>query len=138
MGITGPLPEHILRRMNKKDRAALGKAGQTAEEARMVCRTRMERTEQRLFAQELSRLDFPFVWHRTDRKTAATLGTPDFIVGLNGQTLWIEFKALGGALSYEQTKFLARLGRQRIALHVCCGAAEAIRLLHKEKGPEHA
>jgi hypothetical protein len=129
MGITGPLPEHILRRMNKEDRAALGKVGLTASEAQAKCESRLERQEQRIFANECLRRELPFVWHRTDRKSAATLGTPDFIVGLDGQTLWIEFKAPGGILSLEQTKFRERLAEQQITLHICRGAAQAIALL---------
>ena len=133
MGLSGPLPEHLLRCMDPKDRVHLGKAGLTAKEATAVAQKRLEREEQRIFARELTRLELPFCWDRTDKRTGATLGVPDFIVGVAGVTLWIEFKALGGTLSLEQTKFLIRLGRQRLALHVCRSAAEAIKLILKEK-----
>jgi hypothetical protein len=133
MGLSVSLPEHVLRCLEPKDRRLLGKAGLTAKEATAVAQKRLEREEQRIFARELTRLELPFYWHRTDKRTGATLGVPDFIVGVGGATLWIEFKALGGTLSLEQTKFLIRLGRQRLALHVCRSAAEAIKLILKEK-----
>jgi len=133
MGFSSPLPEHFLQRMSQKDRAMLGKGGLTVAEAAEAAQKRPEREEQRTFARELNRLDLPFYWHRTDKRTGATLGVPDFIVGVGGVTLWIEFKAPGGALSLEQTKFLIRLGRQCLALYVCRSAAEAIKLILKEK-----
>jgi hypothetical protein len=81
MGLTGPLPEHVLRLMSARDRALLGKGGLTASEAIAMYNKRLEREEQRLFARELERFRLPYYWHRTDKRTGATCGTPDFIVG---------------------------------------------------------
>jgi hypothetical protein len=129
MGLRGPLPEHILQRMSAKDRAMLGPGGLTAPEAITSAQKRWEREEQRIFARELNRLELPFCWHRTDKRSRATLGCPDFIVGCAGKTVWIEFKVEGGTLSDEQTKFSTCLSRQRLQLHICHGAAEAIKLI---------
>jgi|SRR5262245_34514461 len=88
MGLTGPSPEHVLRLMSARDRALLGKGGLTASEAIAMYNKRLEREEQRLFARELERFRLPYYWHRTDKRTGATCGTPDFIVGVKW-AMWI-------------------------------------------------
>lgn len=132
MTITGPLPEHVLRLMSARDRALLGKGGLTASEAIAMYNKRLEREEQRLFARELERFRLPYYWHRTDKRTGATCGTPDFIVGVSGRTLWIEFKAQGGELSNAQIEFATRLGVQGLRLHICRSATEAVKLLTED------
>ena len=132
MGLTGPLPEHVLRLMSARDRALLGKGGLTASEAIAMYNKRLEREEQRLFARELERFRLPYYWHRTDKRTGATVGTPDFIVGVAGETLWIEFKAPGGVLSNAQIEFATRLGVQGLRLHICRSATEAVKLLTED------
>jgi hypothetical protein len=115
--------------MSPQDRALLGKGGLTAAEAVGKAQQRLEREEQRIFSRELNRLDLPFYWHRTDKPTGATAGVPDFIVGIGGATLWIEFKTAEGIFRDGQIQFARRLGVQGIALHICRSAAEAIELI---------
>jgi hypothetical protein len=118
--------------MDPRDRAPLGPSGLTAAEAVSEAARKLERSEQRTFAQELTRRDLPFYWHRTDKPTGAVQGVPDFIVGLKGRTLWVEFKTAEGVFSDAQIQFAQRLGAQGIALHICRNAAEAIKLIKKE------
>lgn len=130
MGITGPLPEQFLLRLDPEARAALGPAGRTAAEAQARCADKLEREEQRLFAQDLLRRRLPKVWHKTNQASRATPGAPDFIVGVGGVTLWIEFKKPGtGRFSKEQLEFQGLLAEQKIKLHVVFSAAEAIALI---------
>jgi hypothetical protein len=45
----------------------------------------------------------PFSWHATHTRSKATPGTPDFFVGVNGHSMWIEFKRdCGCHLTQEQ------------------------------------
>ena len=89
---------------------------------------RLERVEQREYASWLTLKDMPFVWHSTAKRSTANLGTPDFIVGVAGVTLWVEFKRVGFKLSADQEKFRQRLEKQRIFLYVCHTGFEAIKL----------
>jgi len=131
MGISGPLPENLLRCMDAKDRAPLGASGLTAAEAVHKAQRREERKEQGLFALELSRRALPYVWRQTCARSTASIGTPDFIFTLRGVTWWVEFKAPGGKLSPEQVEFGQRLSRQGVQLQVCRSATEAIGLIKK-------
>ena len=74
------------------------------------------------------------VWHRTDRATGATLGTPDFIVPVWGaeRVLYIEFKLPGNWLSESQQKFRQALENQGHTLYVCYSAREAIALVKQK------
>ena len=111
-------------------RKSLGKAGRTYAEASADGYRKFEREEQRLFSRELNRLELPFYWHRTDKPTGANAGVPDFIVGVNGVTLWIEFKAEGsGRMGPAQARFQELLARQKIKYHLVFSAKEAIELL---------
>jgi|SRR6516225_7454843 hypothetical protein len=132
MSLGAVLPENILKCLSPADRAKLGVGGLTAAEAVAKANKRLEREEQRIFAGALTRWELPFYWHRTDKPTGAIAGLPDFIVGLAGKTLWIEFKAKGRLLSPEQSLFRARLGAQGVTLHIVHDAAEAIRLVKIE------
>ena len=132
MGFSGSLPDRILKCMSARDRAGLGKAGITSHAAIAKAEQRLERDEQRIFSRELVRRSLPFYWHRTDKRTGATVGTPDFIVGVAGETLWIEFKAPGGVLSNAQIEFATRLGAQGLRLHICRSATEAIKRLTED------
>ena len=75
------------------------------------------------------------VWHRTDRSTGATRGTPDFIVPLEWgreRVLYIEFKLPGNWLSKEQEKFRETLENKGHTLYVCFSAHEAIALVKQK------
>lgn len=71
------LPEKILRLLSPEDRASLGKAGLTAEEALAKADVKNERTLQGLIVNLLRLKGIEVCWHRTDKKSAATIGWPD-------------------------------------------------------------
>ena len=121
--------DQFLLRLDPEYRKSAGKAGQTFAEATEAGCRKYELAEQRLFLSELLRLELPFYYHRSDKPTGAVLGVPDFIVGVNGATAWIEFKAPGRKLRPEQERFAELLARQRIKHHVVFSAQEAIELL---------
>lgn len=93
----------------------------------------LERDEQRSFWQWCCSkgLSDSVVWHSTAHRTKGTLGTPDFIVPIKGDTLYIEFKLPGNKLSFHQERFRASLARQGITLYVVNSALEAQRLIQK-------
>jgi hypothetical protein len=122
--------DQFLLRLDHDFRKGLGKAGRTYAEATAEGCRKLEREEQRVFSRELNRLELPFYWHRTDKPTGANAGVPDFIVGVNGVTVWIEFKAEGsGRMRPEQIRFQELLARQKIKYRLVFSAKEAIELL---------
>ena len=127
------LPDRLLKLMDPRDRPP-GPAGLTAAQATDKNAQHLERDEQRIFAQWCQSHQLPFVWHSTAHRTKASVGCPDFIVGLRGATLWIEFKCPGGKLSADQEDFLNRLTGQKITLHICHSASEAIELCRASHG----
>jgi hypothetical protein len=72
------------------------------------------------------------VWHRTDKATGATPGTPDFIVPTWTGTIYIEFKMPGNWLSKAQEEFRAGLEAKGLELHICFSAGEAIALVKQK------
>lgn len=95
--------------------------------------SRLEREEQRQFANWLLLNNYTaFVWHRTDKPTGATRGTPDFIVPVLCDVLFIEFKLPGAELSQAQQEFRAGLEAKGQELYVCYSAGEAIALVKQK------
>lgn len=96
---------------------------------------RLERDEQRQFANQLLLWNsegrkIPFIWHSTAHRSKATPGTPDFLVGIAGQWLAIEFKRdYSCQLSAEQQTFCENCLAQGLAYHVVYSAAEAAKLI---------
>src|SRR5262245_4591399 len=81
-----------------------------AEDHHLPVKThKRERDEQRQFANWCLLHHYPFVWHSTYKRSTATVGCPDFIVGVNKTTLWIEFKRAGEDLTPDQEAFRRRL-----------------------------
>ncbi len=76
---TTVLPDNILRRMDPKDRASLGKAGVTAAEAVEKQLNQTEREVHKDIANYLRQHDVWFSHSRMDRKTTQALGVPDFV-----------------------------------------------------------
>lgn len=116
------LPEKILRLLSREDRASLGKAGMTAEEALAKADVKNERALQGLIVNLLRLKGIEPLWHRTDKRSAATVGWPDITfsiitgpgtidgVGLQrtNPCAW-EVKFGPGELSDEQKKMAVRL-----------------------------
>jgi hypothetical protein len=89
---------------------------------------KLERDEQRSFANWCLLHLYPFYWHSTAHKTKASVGCPDFIVGAKGKTFWIEFKRAPNPLTPDQKKFKELLEGQGIIYHVVYSCGEAIKL----------
>jgi hypothetical protein len=89
----------------------------------------LERIQQREFASWLSLGDYPYCWHATHKKSTGSLGCPDFVVGVAGVTLWVEFKRPGFTLSKDQERFRAKLEQQGIFLHIVYTGLQAIDLV---------
>jgi hypothetical protein len=119
--------DQFLLRLDPAQRKSAGV--KTFAEATEKGRRKYELAEQRIFLSELQRRELPFYYHRSDTATGATLGCPDFIVGVNAVTLWIEFKSPGGRLSEHQERFGNMLATQHIRHHIVFSAEEAITLL---------
>jgi hypothetical protein len=74
----------------------------------------------------------PWVWHDTHRKSRATPGTPDFYVGINGHSIWLEFKRdYSCELSPPQEIFRLACQAQQIEHHVVYSAFQAIRIIEE-------
>ena len=102
--------------------------------AQILRRPRLERDEQRLFANWCLLNSLPFCWHATHRRSTATKGVSDFWVGAYGRSAWIEFKSLPMRLSAEQLKFQEALSAQGLEWHVVTSAAQAIAILKGWQG----
>ena len=128
------LTKSVLSRMSPEDQAVYNPAQpgirpSYAEDHHPPVKTdRLERDEQRQFANWCLLNKYPFVWHATHKRSTANVGCPDFIVGVNKKTLWIEFKRAGEDLTPDQEAFHGRLHEVGITLYVCFSAAEAIAL----------
>ena len=127
--------------MNDKDRARYGGVRDTESGIRDTGKSRKrdadERREQGEFAnwlllQNSQGRKIPFVWHATHTRSKATPGTPDFWVGINGRSLWIEFKRDESCkLSPEQNEFRLACEAQQIEWHVVHSAKQAIQIMQK-------
>lgn len=90
---------------------------------------KLEREEQRLFASDCLRKGYAIVWHSTAHRSKASLGCPDFVIGLQTITLWIEFKRAPNKLTEDQRKFRETLEAQGIPYYVVYSCDEAIKLV---------
>jgi hypothetical protein len=123
------LPDNILKRMNKLDRAKLGKAGVLASEANAIQLAKREKDVHREISQWLNLHDIFFFHSRTDRRATTQNGTPDYAF------LWefeqsgnlakhltgvaIEVKVGGNKLSDEQEKVMWRMRDNGWIYYVC-------------------
>jgi len=98
---------------------------------------KLERDEQRSFANQLLLWNsqgrkIPFVWHSTAHRSKASPGTPDFIVGIAGKVLFIEFKRdYSCQLSPDQQEFCENCLAQQLIFKVVYSAGEAIKLVEE-------
>lgn len=127
------LPEHILKLMSAKDRAALGRGALTAEEAMDKCATREESKMHDLIIADLKRRKIPFIHASMKRRVRdLPVGWPDFTVFAHGETALVELKALGGKLSDDQKRVIAELEHSGSKVLVTCNTAAAINYIKTE------
>lgn len=120
------LPPNILKCMSKADRDSLGKGGLLPEEALARAEAKSERDLQRLIVNLLMLKGIEPLWHRTDKKSAATIGWPDLTFAVQAfapvfdrqgqcydmitqQAVCWEVKFAKGALSLDQQRMSVRL-----------------------------
>jgi hypothetical protein len=92
---------------------------------------KLERDEQRSFANWCLLKDYPMVWHGTHKATTANAGVPDFLVWVNRTSLAIEFKRVGAKLSPDQETWRKRFEAQGFIYFVVYSHPEAIALTNK-------
>jgi hypothetical protein len=103
------LPDHVLRCMDPADRATLGKAGMTAEEATRKFVSGEERKLQNLIANYLNLHGIYYETDRMDKKPTGAKGRPDFRICFRGKFLGLEVKVAGGKVKPEQQAALDRI-----------------------------
>lgn len=122
---------HLVKLMGPEDQRSFGPGIHPADEVHPPAKTdKLERAEQKQFANYCLLHDYPFSWHKTNVRSTATPGTPDFWVGVNRGSLWIEFKRdYSCTLSKAQEDFGKKLEAQGFALYIVYSSAEAIELV---------
>jgi hypothetical protein len=142
MGIRLALSPHLFRLMSPEDQVRYGAVPDTVPVTRLDHRPSLktstaERKEQGTFAswlllQNSKGRKIPFSWHATHTRSKATLGTPDFWLGINGRSMWVEFKRDSSCkLSPEQEEFRLACEAQHVEHYVVCSAHEAIQIVQK-------
>jgi hypothetical protein len=123
--------------MSREDAARYGDTGSDIRDTGTTSRKRDadERREQGDFAnwlllQNSNGRKIPFCWHATYARSKATPGTPDFYVGINGRSIWIEFKKDQTCrLTDEQEQFRLACEAQTIEWHLVYSAQQAIEIV---------
>src|SRR5260370_42598395 len=112
------LPPNIKRWMSPEDQNRYGHFVHPRNEVVPPPKTdKLERDEQRQFANWCHLNSYPVVWHATNARTKSTPGTPDFILAVNRVTLWLEFKRdYSCQLSTDQEEFARLLKAQGVHL----------------------
>lgn len=111
--MTKVLPEAWLKLMSPEDRKAIGQM--SAEEAMTAFTAKTERKLQSQIVNLLRLKGIEVCWHRTDKKSAATVGWPDLtFCAVSHDSVWLypcawEIKLPGGKLSNEQEQIAIRL-----------------------------
>jgi hypothetical protein len=96
------LPDNILRRMDKSDRASLGKSGRTMAEVSEQAEAKSEHELQNQIKGLLARNFTAWEVAPWGRKNTRPAGTPDFEFYHNGKAYFIEAKSKTGVLSAAQ------------------------------------
>ncbi len=100
------LPENILKRMDPKDRAPLGKGFKTSAEAQATCDAQSEKQVQKQIENWFRLNGIPAFRQRMDRKSNMPIGTPDFLVCLRGGFWAFEVKVGNNIPTQEQNDCL--------------------------------
>ena len=109
MGITGPLPEKLLRLMKPEDRKPMGKAGRTFDDVAAADAVKFEKELQKQIAAVLRLRDIEANVSRMDRRTTQVVGWPDFTFAYRGYPVAWEVKIPTGRFSKEQRELLPKL-----------------------------
>lgn len=136
------VPLHYFPLMSAEVRAFYGKQESTAPDPKEEIHPEAKRgsaegKEQGEFAswlafQKAEGKHLVVVWHGMHKRSTATRGTPDFIVGVGGVVLFIEFKRdYGCTLTDAQEEFRLACEEQQLNFHVVYSAGAAIALVRE-------
>lgn len=127
-------PDGYLKALPPDERAKLGKAGLTSEEAQESYTAKSEKEEHSQFEAWMNLHKDELYWdHSATRKgTTNRPGHPDFVVQHKGKCLNIEMKIKGGKLRPQQEVVHAWIRKTGGEVHVCYSAGEAIAVVRKE------
>jgi hypothetical protein len=128
MGITGPLPDRILKLMNPEDRPK-GNAGLTSEQAAVKGEVRLEKELHNQYLQFLSLEGFELYHHADPTKPVTFMpGWPDFTVFRNRLTLFIEFKLWPRKPTKTQQRIIGLLVSNGYTVYVLYDYGKAVEL----------
>lgn len=100
------LPEHILNKMDPKERKRLGNAGRTQMEISAKQYIQSERKIHDQFSALLRRYDLAFVHSDPTKKSSIVPGHPDYLVTRGNRCVYIEFKVAPNTLQKVQTDYI--------------------------------
>lgn len=109
MRITGLLPDSFLRCMSAEDRRSYASGQLTLEEAAAKAAAKSERELQGWLVGWLRIKGFEVLWHRTDKRSAATIGWPDLTFSVGGLAVAWEVKLPGEQPTKEQEHLHRRM-----------------------------
>lgn len=131
------LPSRVLKLMRPADRAKLGKAGQTAEEAEAAFVTRTEAQLQSLIQTMLQRNGIYVVHNRMDKRPTVAVGCPDLLFAVNGRPVAWEVKLPGKKPTKEQVEAMLEMDRNGWQTAIVQSYAEALGLFNRLLLEEH-
>lgn len=117
--------------MNEKDRPK-GVAGMLPQELYSRASIRSEKELQNMIANELLRRGIYFVRQRMDKKAGLKVGTPDFLICLNGRFIGLEVKVGAEHPTAEQQGELERIRQSGGLAFVVRSLDEVRTILEKE------
>src|SRR4030095_15982746 len=103
------LPEHVLRCVSEADRKKMSKAGLLVDEAEEKELARAERELQSEIVQYCNLQGIVVLWHRTDKKSRATVGWPDLTLCKDGVPWGLEVKTEAGRVRPAQYETMRKM-----------------------------
>jgi hypothetical protein len=97
-----PIPNNLLKCMDKRDRYRLGKIGRTNEEIEIMVEAKTERYLQEQIANLLRQRGIWFGRAKLNKRSTYTPGAPDFLFMWNGRAYAFECKIAKGKLEEHQ------------------------------------
>jgi hypothetical protein len=121
------LPNNILMRLRPEDRAKLGKAGMTAEEAEAAFVAKNESELQSIIQTTLQRHGIFVIRNRMDKRPTVAVGVPDLLFSINGQAVAWEVKMPGRKPTQEQVEAMDWMKRNGWEVSVIRSYDEALK-----------
>lgn len=137
MTITGPIPGHILSKMNPEDRAPMGKAGMTQIELDVRTAARSEKELQGQVCNMLRLRDILYLCQPTSKRSQLVEGAADIHFACSGIPVALECKVEANTQTEAQmrveAKYRANGWRYRVVRHIDEVIA-ILRAIEEEKG----